>query len=135
VSFHVAFASDTLFKTVYAQDSLGRITEITETIQGQTRKFNYVYDSAGRLSEMSRNDTLLAIYEYDANSNRLNHYTPSATTTGTYDAQDRLLSYGNANYAYTRNGELLTKIVGIDTTRYQYDAFGNLVSGVCRMQR
>jgi RHS repeat-associated protein len=58
----------------------------------------------------------------------MNHYTPSATTTGSHDAQDRLLTYGNASYNYTRNGDLLTKIVGIDTTRYSYDAFGNLVS-------
>ncbi|MCI0551707.1 MAG: hypothetical protein L0287_12185, partial [Anaerolineae bacterium] len=43
-------------------------------------------------------------------------------------AQDRLLSYGNASYTYTRNGELSMKIDGTDTTRYQYDAFGNLVS-------
>ncbi|MGH7452999.1 MAG: RHS repeat-associated core domain-containing protein, partial [bacterium] len=57
LSFHAVFASDTLFKTVYAQDSLGRITEITETIQGQTRKSNYVYDAAGRLTDVSRNDT------------------------------------------------------------------------------
>jgi RHS repeat-associated protein len=126
--FYAVFNADTLFKTLYAQDSLGRITEITETIQGQTRKFNYEYDSAGRLSEMSRNDTLLAVYEYDANGNRLNHYTPSATTTGTYDSQDRLLTYGNATYSYTRNGELLAKVVGTDTTRYIYDAFGNLTS-------
>jgi RHS repeat-associated protein len=126
--FQAKFGPTALFETAYAQDSLGRITEIIETIQGETRKFNYVYDAAGRLSEMSRNDTLLAIYEYDANGNRLNHYTPSATTTGTYDSQDRLLTYGNAGYSYTRNGELLTKVVGTDTTRYTYDAFGNLVS-------
>ncbi len=126
-SFYAVIASDTLFKTAYAQDSLGRIKEISETIQGQTRKLNYVYDRAGRLAEVSRNDTLLAIYEYDANGNRLNHYTPGATLTGAYDDQDRLLSYGNASYSYTRNGELSMKIVGADTTRYTYDAFGNLV--------
>ncbi|MCI0551709.1 MAG: RHS repeat-associated core domain-containing protein, partial [Anaerolineae bacterium] len=126
-SFHALFASDTLFKTVYAQDSLGRITEITETIQGQTKKFNYAHDTAGRLIDMSRNDTLLAVYTYDANGNRLSLDTPAETRTGTYDAQDRLLIYGNTNYTYTSNGDLLMKFVGTDTTRYTYDAFGNLV--------
>ncbi len=86
MSFHAVFASETLLKSVYAQDSLRRITQITETIQGQTRKFNYLYDTAGRLPEMSRNDTLLAVYEYDADGNRLNHYClaiePNARGTG-----------------------------------------------------
>jgi RHS repeat-associated protein len=127
-NLYAIFASDTLFKTVYVQDSLGRITEITETIQGETREFNYVYDTVGRLTDMSRNDTLLAVYTYDANGNRLRLDIPSETRIGTYDAQDRLLSYGNASYSYTRNGDLLTKVVGTDTTRYTYDALGNLVS-------
>jgi RHS repeat-associated protein len=126
-NFSAVFASDTLFKTVYAPDSLGRITEIIETIQGQTRKLNYTYDQAGRLSEVSRNDTLVSIYTYDANGNRMSRITPSDTVNGSYDSQDRLLTYGGASYSYTRNGELSIKIVGTDTTRYTYDAFGNLV--------
>jgi len=52
----------------------------------------------------------------------------AAIRTGTYDPQDRLLAYGNASYSYTRDGELLMKVVGPDTTRYKYDALGNLVS-------
>jgi RHS repeat-associated protein len=128
-SFQAKFGSSALFETVYAQDSLGRIKELTETIQGQTRILKYAYDAAAsRLASVSRNDTLVASYTYDANGNRLSHVTPSGTTTGTYDAQDRLLTYGNASYTYTRNGELMMKVVGTDTTRYTYDAFGNLVS-------
>ena len=47
---------------------------------------------------------------------------------GAYDAQDRLLSYGASQFAYTKNGELRTKT---DTTTsavtsYSYDALGNL---------
>jgi YD repeat-containing protein len=50
------------------------------------------------------------------------------TTQATYDAQDRLLSYGKYAYTYTRNGERRTKT---DTstnqsTTYTYDAIGNL---------
>ncbi len=126
-NFNAIFASDTLFKTVYAQDSLGRITELTETIQGTTRRFNYAYDQAGRLSEVSRNDTLISVYTYDANGNRLSRITPSDTVNGGYDSQDRLLTYGSTSYSYTRNGELSMKVEGSDTTRYTYDAFGNLV--------
>ena len=48
------------------------------------------------------------------------------TVNGAYDAQDRLLSYGNATYTYTANGEMKTKTVGGQTTTYDYDALGNL---------
>jgi RHS repeat-associated protein len=127
-SLYAVFATDTLFKTIYAQDSLGRIEEITETIQGQTRTFNYSYDQAGRLREVSRNDTLISVYAYDANGNRLSHITPGDTVSGSYDDQDRLLTYGTASYTYTRNGELSMKIEGTDSTQHRYDAFGNLIS-------
>jgi hypothetical protein len=39
-------------------------------------------------------------------------YGPGLITAPLYDAQDRLLTYGNAVYAYTANGELLTKTIG-----------------------
>jgi RHS repeat-associated protein len=45
---------------------------------------------------------------------------------GTVDNQDRLLSYGTNTYAYTGNGELKLKVTGTDSTKYRYDAFGNL---------
>jgi YD repeat-containing protein len=49
--------------------------------------------------------------------------------TGTYDAQDRLLTYGSNVYQWTPNGELFSKT---DTgaggvTRYEYDELGNLL--------
>jgi RHS repeat-associated protein len=47
---------------------------------------------------------------------------------GTYDGQDRLLTYGHASYGYTHSGWLAYKAVGADTTRYGYDAQGALQS-------
>ena len=52
----------------------------------------------------------------------------NGTQTATYDAQDRLLTYGNWSYTYTANGDLQSKT---DTsngqvTTYAYDAQGNL---------
>jgi YD repeat-containing protein len=40
---------------------------------------------------------------------------------------DRLLTYGSATYAYTRNGELTTKTVGSQVTALTYDVLGNLL--------
>ena len=74
-------------------------------------------------------------YSYDPNGNRIAHVTPTEIDSGTYDAQDRMLSVactrmlqssGGAQYIYGLNGDLQTKIAGTDTTKYTYDAFGNL---------
>jgi RHS repeat-associated protein len=110
------------------RDSLGRIEQKTETIQGTTVVWNYSYDSAGRLWQVMQNGMLTATYLYDANGNRLTKTTSSETDTGTYDNQDRLLTYGKWAYTYTANGELQTKT---DTTNgavttYSYDGQGNL---------
>jgi RHS repeat-associated protein len=50
--------------------------------------------------------------------------------TGTYDAQDRLLAYGDATYTYTytANGELQAKTTLTGTTTYVYDVVGNLLA-------
>jgi RHS repeat-associated protein len=75
-----------------------------------------------------QNGVLTATYLYDANGNRLSKTTAGGTESGTYDAQDRLLTYGKWSYTYTVNGDLQSKT---DTTtgqvtNYTYDAQGNL---------
>jgi len=77
---------------------------------------------------VGKKGTTTASYAYDANGNRLSRTTPSDTETGTYDAQDRLLTYGTKTYAYAANGELSTKTdtATSQTTQYTYDALGNL---------
>ena len=113
---------------VYQRDDLGRIIQKTETIGGLTDTYAYGYDGAGRLTLVGRNGVTTASYAYDANGNRLSRTTPGGTETGTYDAQDRLLTYGTKTYTYTANGELLTKTdtTTSQTTQYTYDALGNL---------
>ncbi len=51
-------------------------------------------------------------------------------TTADYDAQDRLTRYGATTYGYTAAGELSTAVTGGATTRYTYDALGNLLKVV-----
>jgi YD repeat-containing protein len=124
----VIYGSTTLFQTTYIRDSLSRITSLTETVQGTTKNYKYRYDSAGRLVEVKRNDTTISIYTYDPNGNRIAAVRGVAIDSGAYDAQDRLVTYGNASYVYTKAGNLHLKITGTDTTSYRYDAYGNLIS-------
>ncbi len=126
VTNYNATASGTPVYTVqYTRDKLGRITGKTETINGVTTAFAYTYDTAGRLIQVTQNGVPTATYTYDNNGNRLSG--PGLGTVPTYDAQDRLLTYGSTAYTYTANGELLTKTSGVFTTSYEYDELGNLM--------
>jgi RHS repeat-associated protein len=116
----------TLFDVLYTRDSLDRITQMEETVQGVTTVKAFTYDSVGRLDQVRVNGVLTADYDYGANGTRTSLTTQSGTVTGTYDDQDRVLTYAGASYSYTANGELRMKVVGTDTTRYTYDVLGNL---------
>ncbi len=117
-----------LYRLFYTRDADGRISNKTEINGYHITTYAYSYDLAGRLVGVSKNGTAISSYSYDTNSNRLQATTPSGTVSATYDAQDRLLTYGAATYAYTANGELASQTVGAQTTSYQYDVLGNLVS-------
>jgi RHS repeat-associated protein len=110
----------------YVRDKLGRIVEKAETVGGVSSVYSYSYDMAGRLAAVAKDGVPHESYTYDSNGNRLSGTTQAGTKSGTYDAQDRLLEYGGAVYTYTRNGDLETKTVGVQTTSYDYDALGNL---------
>jgi len=107
----------------YTRDKAGRITQQTEIIAGETIISTYAYDTAGRLVGVVKKG-IPSTYSYDANGNRLSH----DAVTGTYDAQDRLLTYGTNTYSYTANGELKTRTSGGQTTAYTYDVRGNLTA-------
>jgi len=117
-SYSAVHNATALYTTTYQYDKLGRITQKQETVQGAATIYDYAYDLAGRLSEVKTNGTTTATYGFDANGNR---------SEGTYDAQDRLLTWGGASYVYTANGELKSKIEGGVTTTYTYDLLGNLI--------
>ncbi|MBK8995697.1 MAG: RHS domain-containing protein [Myxococcales bacterium] len=119
--------SEAVDTTGFPRDSLGRITRRVETNGGVTTVWLYAYDTRGRLTNVQRNGALYEHYDYDANGNRTLLTTPTGTTVGVFDAQDRLLSYGSATYTYTANGELSTKTDSVGTTTHTYDVRGNLV--------
>jgi len=122
--------SATVFDVQYSRDKLGRIMQKVETIGGVTDTFVYTYDQAGRLTDVQKNGAVVGHYTYDSNGNRLSQTDQAGTVNGTYDAQDRLTQYGNIQYTYTANGELLTKnnpVLG-QTASFTYDVLGNLKS-------
>lgn len=116
-----------VYDVKYQRDAAGRITDKTETIGGETRNYAYGYDQGGRLASVHLNGQLISSYLYDGNSNRVSA-TTTTTVVGTYDAQDRLRSYGNASFTYSAHGELATQVSGSDTTDYHYDTLGNLIA-------
>jgi RHS repeat-associated protein len=128
INYTAAYPAGLSFQISYTRDALGRITAKTEIINGITTTWGYSYDQAGRLIETTKNGDLWASYSYDLNGNRVAKTTQSGTISATYDAQDRLLNYGNYTYSYTANGELETKTDTTtgQTTTYEYDVLGNL---------
>jgi RHS repeat-associated protein len=127
-TYSAAYKGSGIYSIRYTRDALGRITQKAETIGGATVTYAYAYDVAGRLASVTKNGATVAVYVYDSNGNRTRFTGPAGTVNGTYDNQDRLLSYGGATYGYTANGELKSKTAGGQTTTYQYDALGNLVA-------
>jgi RHS repeat-associated protein len=129
-SISASYNGTALFSTTYTRDAGGRIEALTETVGEVSTTYGYGYDTAGRLREVRKDGAVATVYEYDDNGNRKRVTTPTGAVEGSTDTQDRLVSYGDAIYGYTDAGDLLYKAVGADTTRYRYDALGNLLEVV-----
>ncbi|HID99945.1 MAG TPA: hypothetical protein EYP59_06615, partial [Thiotrichaceae bacterium] len=121
----VTYQGNTLYQVAYERDKLGRIIQKVETIEGETTTYHYHYNLVGQLVEVDQNGVSINRYDYDANGNRL---AINGVVVGSYDAQDRLVQYGENQYTYTNNGELQTKThtASHQTTSYTYDVFTNL---------
>jgi RHS repeat-associated protein len=127
-SYTSSVGSTPFYSVTYQRDNLGRISAKTETLQGTTRTLAYSYDLAGRLTDVTINGAPSEHYEYDPNGNRLLGVVDGIASVGTYDAQDRLLSYGSLQFTYNARGDLesQTDTSTGQVTTYQYDSFGNL---------
>jgi RHS repeat-associated protein len=127
-NYSASYTTTGIYSAAYSHDALGRITQKVETIGGTPVTYGYSYDSAGRLIAVTKDTNPLSTYSYDSNGNRTASTGLNGPLSASYDAQDRLTSYGSNTYSYTANGELLSKTVGTQTTSYQYDAIGNLLN-------
>jgi len=70
-SYSAKYSGSDVFSSSYVLDDIGRITQLTETVSGQTHVFDYQYDLSGRLWKVEHNDTLISEYFYDDNGNRI----------------------------------------------------------------
>ncbi len=123
-----AVGGTSLWTVDYTRDAIGRVTGLSEAIGSDSPSNGFTYDDAGRVLGVTRDGVQIASYEYDLNGNRVRETTPAGVITGQYDAQDRLVAYGDASYQYSANGDLQARVVGGLTTAYHYDALGNLRS-------
>lgn len=113
-----------LYAESFVRDASGRIVQRTETIEGQTTTYGYVYDLKGQLRDVSPSGAPTLHYDYDLNGNR----DPAPLGPAVYDEQDRLVSYGGEPYTYTPAGELESVGAGAQQTTYVYDDLGQLAT-------
>lgn len=115
-----------LFSQSYVRDALGRVTTKTETVGTTTNQFVYTYDTAGRLTNVTKNAAAYSNYTFSDNNNVTSGAVGGTAFTATYDAQDRILTYNTNTYTHTLNGEMKSKTVGGVTTNFTYNGFGML---------
>lgn len=129
-SYQAKYSTTNNFLEQYTRDDLGRISTRTVTIgTGSPDVYAYTYDSAGRLTDVTKNSVAAGHYVYDSNSNRTLSTNSAGISTATYDAQDRLSAYGTLTFGYNLNGERTSRVdssVTPGTTNYTWDAFSNL---------
>jgi RHS repeat-associated protein len=110
----------------YAYDTLGRRTSMT-TLEGT---FEYGYDATGQLTSVVTPDKRTISYQYDAAGNRI---AVTDNGVGTSYATNNLNQYttvGNAVYTYDKDGNLVSKTEGGQTSTYTYDVENRLVQVV-----
>ena len=127
ISIESKYNSTDLYKENFTRDDLGRISTRTEQYGSDPSDvYEYTYDSSGRLTTVVMNGSPVSSYQFDSNSNRISQTLDGVTKVGTYDAQDRMLTFGTKTFTYTSNGEIATMIDGGVTTSYTYDVMGSL---------
>lgn len=119
--------NDAPFYTIeYTYNNVNQIIERTETepIVGSTRTEKFAYDVDGRLTEVTRNGSVVEAYDYDANGNRIARTVDGTTETATYLAGDRLNNHGGTTYSYDADGFVTER----GTTQLSYSAAGELLT-------
>jgi RHS repeat-associated protein len=125
--YGASYNGSPVYQVAYTYDALRRVTQKVETIGGTSTTHGYSYDAAGRLSAVTQDGAAYSSYGYDGNGNRTSRTGPGGPLSASYDAQDRVASYGTVTYVHTANGERSSKTESGLTTSYDYDELGNLM--------
>ncbi len=88
-SYTAAFEGTDFYSATYAQDNLGRITQKVEAVEGTTHTYDYTYELTDRLKEVKKDGTVVSLYQYDDNGNRLSVTKSGTTVSGAYDDHNR----------------------------------------------
>lgn len=112
------------------RDAAGNIVTRAETVAGVRHDYAYSYDTLGRLTQVTKDGTVVEAYTYagphNARTSETNSLRGLASRVYAYDTEDHLTSAGNTTFTYDKDGFLATKTVGSQTTGYQYSSRGEL---------
>ena len=117
-------SGSTIDGATYTVDNAGNRSAKTDQRTAVTT--NYGYDNIYELLSATQGGTTTESYTYDPVGNRLSSLGVSSYTNNT---SNELTSTSNATYTYDYNGNLLTKVVGSNTTTYAWD-FENRMTSV-----
>ncbi|HWP04929.1 MAG TPA: hypothetical protein VNN72_04270, partial [Polyangiaceae bacterium] len=87
LTFDTSVSAFPLYAVELTRDDLGRIVTRQETLDGSAHTEAFSYDSRGRLTTVTRGNTVIGAYTYDANDNRITTDDQNGTRTATYDPQ------------------------------------------------
>jgi len=99
---------------------------LAETIGGVTTNYGYTYDVSGRLTLVTKNSVTDETFTYDNNNNITASTSGASSYTGTYDNQDRVLTFKGYTFGHNINGEITSKqnASTLVTTTYAYNSLG-----------
>lgn len=118
----VLYQGSTIARFEWDRDRLGRLTTISEVLQGEALETAYEYDDAGRLVGVLR-EGILGTMEHDADGNLIR---VNGQVVAEYDQSGRLLRFGAERFEYDHIGALALRVGPQGSVRHAYDPLGNL---------
>jgi RHS repeat-associated protein len=111
------------------RNTVGRITEKTETVNGIAVDYVYTYDNLDRLRTVTKAGVLVEEYRYDDNDNRTYELNTARNITGrsfAHSVEDHIITAGSITYSFDLDDQLSARTDGTEETLYAYSATGEL---------
>jgi RHS repeat-associated protein len=108
----------------YSYDADGRKIGVS-TLDGV---WSYAYDNAGQLTTVVKPDRSTISYRYDAAGNRVTLTDNSVVTNYSTHGGDAYSDVGTARYSYDLNGNVVSKVDGVNIWTYSYNDENRLTS-------